>query len=62
MRRLRLHGILVGSRDMFEEMSRSITPARLHPVIDRVFGFDHAPEALRYLERGTHFGKICIRV
>jgi Zinc-binding dehydrogenase len=30
----------------------------LHPVIDRVFPFDEAREALHYLESGTHFGKI----
>ena len=62
MRALRLHGILVGSREMFEEMNESITLAAFHPVIDRVFAFDDAPMALRLLESGTHFGKICIRV
>ena len=35
---------------------------RLEPVIDRVFGFDEAPAAYRYLESGAHFGKVVIRV
>ena len=58
---VRLNGILVGSREMFEEMSQAVAAHELKPVIDRVFGFDEVPEALRYLERGAHFGKICIR-
>lgn len=61
MRGLRVHGILVGSREMFEEMNRAISLCSLRPVVDRVFAFDEAIEALRYLESGAHFGKICIR-
>jgi NADPH:quinone reductase-like Zn-dependent oxidoreductase len=33
----------------------------MRPVIDRVFSFDEAAEALRYMETGAHFGKIFIR-
>jgi NADPH:quinone reductase-like Zn-dependent oxidoreductase len=59
---VRLNGILVGSREMFEEMSRAIAEHQLKPVIDRVFGFDEVPAALRYLETGAHFGKVCVRL
>jgi NADPH:quinone reductase-like Zn-dependent oxidoreductase len=52
----------VGSREMFEDMNRLITQQQLHPRIDRVFPFDQAPEAYRYLESGMHFGKIVIQV
>ena len=31
-------------------------------MIDRVFGFDEVPAALRHMEAGAHFGKIVIRV
>jgi NADPH:quinone reductase-like Zn-dependent oxidoreductase len=62
MKALRLSGILVGSREMFEDMNRAIAHSRLHPVIDRVFAFDQLPDALRYMESGSHFGKIVIRV
>jgi NADPH:quinone reductase-like Zn-dependent oxidoreductase len=62
LKSIRLQGIYVGSREMFEEMNRAISLARLHPVIDRVFGFDEAVAALRHMESGAHFGKICIRV
>ncbi len=58
----RLHGIFVGSREMFEEMNRAIALARLRPVIDRVFEFGELQEALSYLASGAHFGKVCIRV
>jgi len=57
-----LQGILVGSREMFEDMNRAMTVNELHPVIDRVFPFEQAREAYRYLESGAHFGKVCIAV
>jgi NADPH:quinone reductase-like Zn-dependent oxidoreductase len=57
-----LQGIYVGSRAMFEQMNRAMEINRVHPVIDRVFPFSEAREAYRYLESGTHFGKICIAV
>lgn len=59
---VRLHGIYIGSREMFEEMNQAIVEHALKPVVDRVFGFDEAGEALRYLEAGSHFGKVCIRM
>ncbi len=62
MKKIRLQGIFVGSREMFEGMSRAISEHRLHPVVDRVFPFEEAREALRYMESGAHFGKICISI
>jgi NADPH:quinone reductase-like Zn-dependent oxidoreductase len=59
---VRLNGILVGSREMFEAMNHAVAEHRLKPVIDRVFGFDEVPAALRCLETGAHFGKVCVRV
>jgi NADPH:quinone reductase-like Zn-dependent oxidoreductase len=61
MKTIRAQGIFVGSRTMFEAMNRAIEISQLHPVIDRVFDFDQAPEALKYLESGAHFGKVVIR-
>jgi NADPH:quinone reductase-like Zn-dependent oxidoreductase len=34
----------------------------MRPVIDRVFEFDQAREAMHYMESGVHFGKICIQI
>jgi NADPH:quinone reductase-like Zn-dependent oxidoreductase len=61
-KQIQVQGIFVGSREMFESMNRAISMHQLRPVIDRVFPFDEAREALRYLESGAHFGKVVIRV
>jgi NADPH:quinone reductase-like Zn-dependent oxidoreductase len=60
MKKVRLQGIFVGSREMFESMNRTITLHHLRPVIDRVFPFDGVRDALRHMESGSHFGKICV--
>ena len=62
MKKVRLQGIFVGSREMFESMNRAITSSGLHPVVDRVFPFDEVKKALRHMERQAHFGKICVRI
>jgi len=61
-KQIQVQGIFVGSRDMFEEMNRAISLHRLRPVVDRVFEFDDAGDALRYMESGKHFGKVVIKV
>jgi NADPH:quinone reductase-like Zn-dependent oxidoreductase len=62
MKNIRVQGIFVGSRAMFEAMNRAIALHQLRPVVDRVFPFAEAPEALRYMETGAHFGKIVLRL
>jgi len=62
MQNLRIQGVLVGSREMFEEMNRAIAFAQLKPVVDRVFPFEEARQALEWMEAGSHFGKIVIRI
>jgi NADPH:quinone reductase-like Zn-dependent oxidoreductase len=62
MKAVRMQGILVGSRHMFEDMNKAIETNRMKPVIDKRFAFREVPEALRYMESGAHFGKIVIRL
>jgi NADPH:quinone reductase-like Zn-dependent oxidoreductase len=62
MKNVRMQGILVGSRTMFEAMTKAIAVNQLRPVIDRVFEFDEAVAALKHMESGAHFGKVVIRV
>ena len=62
MRSLTVRGIFVGSREMFEDMNRAFELNQTRPVIDRAFGFDEFPAALRHLESGAHFGKVVVRV
>jgi NADPH:quinone reductase-like Zn-dependent oxidoreductase len=62
MKNVRVQGIYVGSREMFEAMNRAIALHKLRPVVDRVFPFTEVPNALRHMESGAHFGKICVRI
>lgn len=61
MKNVRVQGIFVGNRDMFEAMNRAISLHRLRPVIDRVFGFQEIKEALKHMESAAHFGKIVLK-
>ncbi|MDR3619817.1 MAG: NAD(P)-dependent alcohol dehydrogenase [Paludisphaera borealis] len=62
MRSVKVQGIYVGSVAMFEAMNRAIEVGGIKPVIDRVFPFENAADALRLMESGSHFGKIVIHV
>ena len=46
MKALRLIGVFVGSRAMFEEMNEEISRSKIQPVVDRTFAFDEAQDAL----------------
>ena len=59
-RNLRVQGLYVGNRQMFEAMNRAIEAGGLKPVIDKVFPFAQAKEAYRHLKSQQHFGKIVI--
>lgn len=63
MKAVKLQGIFVGSRQMFEAMNQMLNQhEHLKPVIDKTFEFDEAKEALKYMENGSHFGKIVIKI
>lgn len=59
---LTARGITVGSRRVFEALTRAIRAVQLHPVIDRVFDFEDARAAYEHVASGAHFGKVVIRV
>ena len=61
MKNVRVQGIFVGCREMFEAMNRAIALHQLRPVVDRVFAFADAVEALSTWRAGAHFGKVVIR-
>ncbi|HRX88649.1 MAG TPA: NAD(P)-dependent alcohol dehydrogenase [Steroidobacteraceae bacterium] len=54
-------GITSGSRRMLEDLLRACAARRLKPKIDRVFAFEQAADAYRYLDSGAHVGKVVIR-
>ena len=62
MKAIRLQGIFVGSKAMFEDMNRAIEVAKLKPVVDRVFDFGEARQAMEYMQTGAHFGKVVINI
>lgn len=57
---IRLDGIYVGSRAMLEQVTHFFASTPHKPVIDTTYPFTEAPDAVRHLESGTHFGKIVI--
>jgi NADPH:quinone reductase-like Zn-dependent oxidoreductase len=62
MKAVRVQGVFVGSRAMFEEMNAFISAKGIKPVIDRVFPFAEVVAAFRHLESGSHFGKVVVKV
>ncbi|KAF4970707.1 hypothetical protein FSARC_2338 [Fusarium sarcochroum] len=61
-RNVTLKGILNGPKDRFEEMVAFYEKHSIHPVVSKVFGFEKADEALKFLSTGQHFGKVVVRV
>ncbi|KAL4867275.1 hypothetical protein BDV12DRAFT_209951 [Aspergillus spectabilis] len=59
---LTLKGFVNGPTDRFEEMVRFSGEHQIHPVVCKVFGYGEAREAFEYMEGGSHFGKIVIKV
>jgi len=59
---VRLQGAGVGSIQMAEAMTHTITARKLKPVIAEIFGFEAAKDALAKLQDAERFGKIVIRI
>jgi len=57
----RIHGIYVGSRKDFVEMSRAIALAELRPIGEE-FDWSQAREVLERMEEGSHFGKMVLTI
>jgi len=57
-----IHGIFVGNRRMFEEMNSTIANHDIHPVIDKVFPFNEAIDAIGYFQSQAHLGKVVINI
>ena len=56
---IRLQGVTVGSREMFERMARAMEQHRIEPVIDENrFALEGLGDALTALPKGRHFGKV----
>ncbi len=62
MNQIRIQGIFVGSREMFERMNKALESYEIRPLVNKVFDFSNARDALEYLDSRRHFGKVCIRI
>ncbi len=51
---------MVGSRAGLEALAQAMTLHGLKPVIGATFELEQAAEAFRYMEAGSHVGKIVI--
>jgi NADPH:quinone reductase-like Zn-dependent oxidoreductase len=62
MKKLTIQGVLVGSRAMLEDLVTAADANEVRPVVDRVFSFEQAREAVDYMASGQKIGKVMIRV
>lgn len=59
---IRLQGVYVGNRRMFEDMNAALTLNRIHPLVDQVFDFEDARSAFKAMRVAGHFGKLVVKV
>ena len=59
---VRLQGVYVGSRAMFQDMNAAIAASAMTPVIDRTFEFGDARAAYHAMRAAGHFGKLAISI
>jgi NADPH:quinone reductase-like Zn-dependent oxidoreductase len=59
---IRLQGVYVGNRRMFEDMNAALAFNQLHPVIDQVFAFEDARSAYHAMRAAGHFGKLVVAI
>ncbi|HIF09686.1 MAG TPA: NAD(P)-dependent alcohol dehydrogenase [Sneathiellales bacterium] len=57
---LRVQGIYVGSRQMFEDMNRALSMHEVKPVIDATYDLQDARQAYQAMRAAKHFGKLVI--
>ncbi|KAG8777490.1 hypothetical protein FRC12_000357 [Ceratobasidium sp. 428] len=57
-----LSAIAVGSKEMNGKLNAFLAEHKIKPVVDRVFGWNEAIEALDYQFGGSHFGKVVIKI
>lgn len=59
-----VRGIMVGSKQQLEDVTRFVTAENLNVPVEKVFGFSRQEvvRAFEYLVSGQHIGKVCIAV
>ncbi|MDB5860325.1 MAG: NAD(P)-dependent alcohol dehydrogenase [Ramlibacter sp.] len=59
---LRIHGIAVGNRQHLQQVLAACDTSKIAPVIDHVVPLADLAEAVRYVESGKQFGKVCVEI
>jgi len=59
---IRLQGVYVGNRRMFEDMNAAFALNRVHPLIDQLFDFEDARAAYHAMRGAGHFGKLVVKI
>ena len=59
---IRLQGVYVGSRRMFEDMNAAFALNRIRPIIDQCFDFEEARTAFHVMRGAGHFGKLVVSI
>jgi len=58
-----VRGVLVGSRQQFEQMNLAIDAANIKPVVDeKEFNLEDAKEAYQHMWDQKHLGKLTIKI
>lgn len=60
-RSIRVQGIYVGSREIFEDLNRALDAGRMPLPVGRSFPFEEARQAYEYLRGAAHTGKVTLR-
>jgi NADPH:quinone reductase-like Zn-dependent oxidoreductase len=59
---LSIKGLIVGSRKMYADLVQAVDEHKIKPVIDRIYAFDQANEAVAYTATADKIGKVVIRI
>jgi len=58
-----VRGVILGSRNQFEDMVKFIEEKGIKPVIDeKIFKLDEVKEAFRWIDEQRHFSKVVIKI
>jgi NADPH:quinone reductase-like Zn-dependent oxidoreductase len=60
MKQIRVSGIFVGSKALFQSMNRVLEHTKIKPVISKTIDFYSAVDAFHFLESARHIGKVVI--
>ena len=57
-----VRGITIGPKSDLEDLLQFVTSRKISVPIDKIFKFDQAIEAYKYMAASGHIGKVCIEM